>query len=140
MDSAERKSPDQHISVIDYETPESVRQLAVRNRALHQPQGRLREADVVLMRQRYEEGATVYELGVEFGVDRRTVSTRLKNAGVAMRLRSPTLQEIKLMANQLKAGVSLQSTSEQFGFCANTVRKSLRECQLGATSVIEHDR
>ena len=94
----------------------------------------------MLMRQRYEEGATVYELGVEFGVDRRTVSTRLKDAGVVMRLRSPTLNEIRLMANQLKAGVSLQTIGEQFGFCANTVRKSLRECQLGATSVIEHDR
>ena len=126
MDSTARRSPDQHTSSIDYETPESIRQLADWNRALEQPQRRLSKAGVVRMRQRYEEGATFYELGVEFVVDRRTVSNRLKDVGVAMRLSSPTTDDIDAMVRLRESGVPITRIAEQLGFCANTVRLRLK--------------
>ena len=116
----------QHISSIDYESPDSIRQLADWNRSLHQPQRRLSKTGVVRMRQRYEEGATVYELSVEFGIDRRTVSTRLKDAGVAMRLSSPTTDDICAMVRLRESGVPITKIAEQLGFCANTVRLRLQ--------------
>lgn len=126
MDSAVRRPPDQHISSIYYESPDSIRQLADWNRSLHQPQRRLSETGVVRMRQRYEEGATVYELSIEFGIDRRTVSTRLKDAGVAMRLSSPTTDDICAMVRLRESGVPIAKIAEQLGFCANTVRLRLQ--------------
>ena len=125
-DSAVRRPPNQHISSIDYESPDSIRQLADWNRSLHQPQRRLSKTGVVRMRQRYEEGATVYELSVEFGIDRRTVSTRLKDAGVAMRLSSPTTDDICAMVRLRESGVPITKIAEQLGFCANTVRLRLQ--------------
>ena len=57
------------------------------------------------MRQRYLEGATVYELGIEFDIDRRTVSTRLKHAGVSMRLQSPTNEDMGLLSKWLTSNL-----------------------------------
>ena len=57
-------------------------------RNLRQSQRRLTQTDVERMRKRYEEGATVYQLGAEFDVDRRTVSIRLKKVGVPIRRRT----------------------------------------------------
>lgn len=46
---------------------------------------------------RYQEGATVYELAVEFDCHRTTVSARLKKAGVSLRLQSPKLEDVDSM-------------------------------------------
>ena len=54
-------------------------------RRLRQPQKRLTEEQTIQMCHKYREGATVYELGQEFGVDRRTAAIRLKKAGVKLR-------------------------------------------------------
>ena len=78
------------------------------------------------MVQRYEEGATVYELATEFGCHRTTVSARLKKAGVSLRLQSPTSEVINLMANLYTSGLSSVEVGERLGYCANTVRKSLQ--------------
>jgi len=56
---------------------------------LRQTQRRLTAEQVIDVCQKYREGATVYELGKEYGIDRRTVSARLKEAGVSMRRTRP---------------------------------------------------
>ena len=56
---------------------------------LRQTQRRLTAEQVIDVCQKYREGATVYELGKEFGIDRRTVSARLNQAGVSMRRTRP---------------------------------------------------
>jgi hypothetical protein len=55
------------------------------NGPISQRQRRLTGAQVAEMAAKYEEGATVYELAVEFGCHRATVAERLKKVGVAMR-------------------------------------------------------
>ncbi len=52
---------------------------------LRQPQRRLTTEQVTHMCHKYQSGASIYELGEEFGIDRRTVSIRLKDAGMVMR-------------------------------------------------------
>ena len=80
---------DQHKSSLNYEPSALNGQLDSAfdegPRNLRQSQRRLTQTDVERMRKRYEEGATVYQLGAEFGVDRRTVSVRLKKIGVPIR-------------------------------------------------------
>ena len=77
------------------------------------------------MAQRYEDGATVYELATEFGCHRTTVSARLKKVGVSLRLVSPTSSAVKLMAKLYTSGLSSIEVGKQLGFSANTVRSSL---------------
>jgi len=50
-----------------------------------QRQRRLPDSQALMLRDRYKEGATVYELANEFSIRRATVSERLKKAGVSMR-------------------------------------------------------
>jgi hypothetical protein len=47
--------------------------------------GRLDAKRVQQLVEGYESGATAYDLGVRFGIDRRTVSAILKHHGVRMR-------------------------------------------------------
>ena len=58
---------------------------------LRQPQKRLTEEQVAQVSQEYRSGATVYELGRKYGIDRRTVADRLKKAGVTMRHQIPAV-------------------------------------------------
>ena len=78
---------------------------------------------------RYEEGATVYEIAAEFGCHRTTVAAQLKKAGIAMQYQSPTSEAIASMVRLYATGLSFQEVGKQLGFCANTVRKYLREDQ-----------
>jgi hypothetical protein len=98
------------------------------NGSIRQRQRRLTEAQVVEMAAKYKAGATVYELANEFGCHRATAAKRLKKAGIAMRLQSPTIEDIDSMANLIASGLSPQAVGEKLGFCANTVRNCLREC------------
>lgn len=97
---------------------------------ISQRQRRLTEAQVGEMAARYEEGATVYELAAEFDCHRTTVATRLKKAGIAMRLQSPTSETVDSMVRLYESGVSPLEVGKQLGFCANTVRACLRERQV----------
>jgi lambda repressor-like predicted transcriptional regulator len=94
--------------------------------SIRQRQRRLTAAQVIEMVERYEEGATVYELSTEFGCHRTTVSARLKNAGVSLRLQSPTSDVIDLMAKLYASGLSSIEIGERLGYCANTVRNGLQ--------------
>ena len=92
-------------------------------------QRRLTEAQVVEMAVKYQAGSTVYELAGEFGCHRTTVADQLKKSGIVTRGQSPTPETIESMANLYASGLSFQEVGKQLGFCANTVRNCLRECQ-----------
>jgi len=82
---------------------------------------------MVEMASRYEGGATVYELAAEFGCHRTTVATRLKKAGIVMRGKSPTSEDIESMVKLNSSGLLPMEVGKQLGFCANTVRNCLRD-------------
>ena len=112
----ERQTPEDHTSS-DYQLLGPI----------SQRQRRLTEARVIEMVARYEEGATVYELAAEFSCHRTTVSARLRKAGVSLRLQSPSSKDIDSMVILCKSGLSPSEVGEKLGFCANTVRSSIKE-------------
>ena len=110
------------------QTPEVITSSDYRlNGSIRQRQRRLTEAQVVEMAAKYKAGATVYELANEFRCHRATVAERLKRAGVSMRGKSPTSEEINSMANLIGSGLSPQVVGKQLGFCANTVRTCIQQ-------------
>jgi transposase-like protein len=95
---------------------------------------------VIEMVARYKGGATVYELAAEFGCNRATVATRLKKAGVSMRLQSPKSEAIDSMVRLYASGLSLLEVGKQLGFCANTVRNCLRGRRVRVRDTHRQDR
>jgi hypothetical protein len=90
------------------------------------------------MTTRYLEGATVYELAVEFDICRSKVSERLKENGVRMRLRSPSNQEICEMVRLYESGLSLAAVGKKVGKSVGTVKRYVLEC--GVQSRDTHGR
>ena len=78
-----------------------------------------------MLRDRYNEGATAYELAEEFGIRRATVSERLKKAGVSMRCKSPRSELINSMTGLYESGLSLAAVVAQTGASAGTVHRYL---------------
>jgi lambda repressor-like predicted transcriptional regulator len=108
--------------------------------SISQRQRRLTKAELVEMAAKYQAGATVYELATEFDCHRTTVAARLKNAGITMRLQSPTPEAIDSMVLLYATGLSCQEVGKQLGFCANTVRNCLQERLIRARDTHERDR
>lgn len=75
---------------------------------------------------RYSEGATVYELAGEFGIERRTVAVRLKAAGVVMRQRPASTEQITEMKRLYELGLSVAKVGDRVGFSSKTVLTYLR--------------
>lgn len=75
--------------------------------------------------ERYEAGATVYELAAEFRVERRTVAVQLRRHGVTLRRQSPTAAEIDEMLRLYQSGQSLEAVGQRLGFVARTVQRYL---------------
>jgi DNA invertase Pin-like site-specific DNA recombinase len=116
---------------LERQTPEVITSPDYRlNGPIRQQQRRLTEAQVIKMAARYQEGATVYELATEFGCSRLTVADRLKKSGITMRGQSPTSEDIDSMVKLHASGLSPMEVGKQIGFCANTVRNSLRGRQI----------
>ena len=78
-----------------------------------------------MLRDRYNEGETVYELANEFGIRRATVSERLKKAGVSMRCQSLGSELINSMAGLYESGLSLAEVGARTGASPGTVRRHL---------------
>lgn len=78
------------------------------------------------MAARYWAGATVYELAGEFGIERRTVATRLKKAGVSMRRQPASAEQAAEMVRLYKSGLSLAKVADQTGVSTKTVLNYLR--------------
>ena len=65
------------------------------------------------------------ELGVEFGIDRRTVSTHLRRAGISSR-RSLDEDQVQEAARLYEAGWSSGRLAQRFDVSADNVLKALR--------------
>jgi DNA-directed RNA polymerase specialized sigma24 family protein len=109
-----------------------------RSGPIRQRQRRLSDVQVQQMTTRYLEGATVYELAVEFDICRSKVSERLKENGVRMRLRSPSNQEICEMVRLYESGLSLAAVGKKVGKSVGTVKRYVLEC--GVQSRDTHGR
>ncbi|MBB2890971.1 hypothetical protein [Flexivirga oryzae] len=75
----------------------------------------------------YRGGATVYQLGGQFGIDRRTVSTVLKRHGVLIRKQGLTTEQIQEAIRLYESGLSLARVGQVVGASAKTVSARLRE-------------
>jgi len=107
---------------------------------IRQRQRRLTEAQAIAMAERYEGGATVYELAAELGCHRTTVAARLKKAGIVMRHQSPTSESIDSMVRLYASGLSLLEVGKQLGISANSVRNCLRGREIHVRHTHGRDR
>jgi hypothetical protein len=75
----------------------------------------------------YQSGSTVYELGAQFGIERRTVSTILHRHGVPMRRRGLSPDQVDPAIHLYNLGWSLARTGEHLKVNHTTVLNTLRE-------------
>lgn len=75
----------------------------------------------------YQAGATVYELGTRFGIERRTVSNILKRHDVPMRRRGLSPEQVDDAIHLYNLGWSLARVGEHLGVDHTTVLTKLRE-------------
>jgi DNA invertase Pin-like site-specific DNA recombinase len=88
---------------------------------------RLSEEQVQQLAEGYEAGATVYELGDQFGISRQTVGKILKQHGVTMRRQGLTPDQIDEAVRLYEAGWSLARIGERMDVNDTTVLTRLRE-------------
>jgi DNA-directed RNA polymerase specialized sigma24 family protein len=100
-----------------------------RSGPIRQRQRRLSDVQVQQMTTRYLEGATVYELAVEFDICRSNVSERLKENGVRMRLSPPNEEQICEMVQLYESGLSLAEVGKRVGVSIGTVKRYV--CERG---------
>ena len=86
----------------------------------------------------YQSGATVYELGDRFGIERRTVSAILHRHGVAMRRRGLSPDKVDDAIHLYNLGWSLARVGQHLGVNHTTVLNKLRE--LGVPTRDTHGR
>ena len=94
---------------------------------VRQRQRRLTTAQVAAMAAKYEAGDTVYQLAIEYSIDRRTVSDRLKKTGVRMRFQPPPTNMIDEMVRLYGSGLSFATIGSQLRASPQTVRRYLHE-------------
>jgi hypothetical protein len=75
----------------------------------------------------YESGATVYELGDRFGIERRTVSNILQRHGVPMRRRGLSPDQVDDAIHLYNLGWSLARVGQHLDVDHTTVLNKLRE-------------
>lgn len=75
----------------------------------------------------YQSGATVYELGTQFGIERRTVSTILHRHDVPMRRRGLSPDQVDTAIHLYTLGWSLARVGDHLGVNHTTVLNKLRE-------------
>jgi hypothetical protein len=96
--------------------------------------GNLRQADdadqVKELIAAYQAGATAYELGTQFRIERRTVSNILHRHGVPMRRRSLSPGQVDTAIHLYNLGWSLARVGERLGVDPTTVLNRLRECGI----------
>ena len=75
----------------------------------------------------YRAGATVYTLGSQFGIDRRTVGAILKRHGVQTRWQRLSPAQIDQAVELYDSGWSLARIAERVGVTPTTVHRRLRD-------------
>lgn len=92
--------------------------------------GRARQLDDEQVRkliEGYEAGATVYELGDQFGISRQTVGKILKRQSVTRRRRGLTPEQVDEAVRLYETGWSLARIGEWMAVDPTTVLNRLRE-------------
>jgi DNA-binding CsgD family transcriptional regulator len=89
--------------------------------------GRLNAKQVQQLVDGYEAGATTYQLGDRFGIDRRTVTAILKHHGVRMRRQGLSPDQIAEAVQLRAAGWTLPQIGKRFGVGTSTVKRRLAE-------------
>ena len=92
--------------------------------------GRARQLDAnqtQALIQGYTAGATTYELGARFGIDRRTVSAILQRHGVGLRRRGLSPDQVDDAVRLYDIGWSLARIGEHLSVDPTTVLNRLRE-------------
>jgi DNA-binding CsgD family transcriptional regulator len=92
-----------------------------------QPQKRLSAASVDALIEGYLAGRTVYELGAEFGINRKTVSEHLHRRGVPMRRQGLSATQKKEAARLSDQGWLLARIGRRLDVNTRTVLRFLRE-------------
>jgi hypothetical protein len=87
----------------------------------------LRPVEVDELVQGYEAGATVFQLGDRFGIDRRTVGKHLRARGIDTTPPGLRPDDIPRAAELYRAGWSLARISREFDTTHMTVRARLLE-------------
>lgn len=87
----------------------------------------LDDAQVQKLIEGYQSGSTVYELGDQFGIERRTVSAILHRHGVPMRRRGLSGEQIDDAVRLYAQGWSLARIATRMNVDAETVRQRLHE-------------
>jgi hypothetical protein len=75
----------------------------------------------------YRAGGTVYQLGEQFGIDRRTVGAILKRNGVVTRGGGLSPTQIDEAVELYESGWSLARIAERVGVTPTTVHRRLRD-------------
>jgi DNA-directed RNA polymerase specialized sigma24 family protein len=89
---------------------------------------------------RYRAGATVYELGDRFGINRRTVSVILHRREVPMRRQGLLLEQIDEAVRLYKSGWSLARIGQRMSVDPTTVLNRLRERGVKMRDTHGHER
>jgi DNA-binding transcriptional regulator LsrR (DeoR family) len=74
----------------------------------------------------YQAGRTMKELAAEFGIDRRTVSTHLRRAGVRSRRGGLDQEQAVDVARLYEAGWSSGRLAERYSVSSDNVLRTLR--------------
>jgi DNA-binding CsgD family transcriptional regulator len=92
-----------------------------------QPQKRLGAASVDALIEGYLAGRTVYELGTEFGINRKTVSEHLHRRGVPIRRQGLSAIQKKEAVRLREQGWTLARIGRRLNVSAGTVLNHLRK-------------
>jgi DNA-binding transcriptional regulator LsrR (DeoR family) len=88
----------------------------------------------------YRAGATVYQLGDKFGIDRRTVGKILTRNGVLTKHPGLSPADIDRAAQLYEDGWSLARIGERLGVTATTVHRRLRGREVQMRDPAGRDR
>ncbi len=81
----------------------------------------------------YESGASIYSLALKYGVGQRTISRKLREAGVQIRVARPLPAKIELPIEQIKSdyesGMSPKELGEKYGVSRRTIKRRLKEAE-----------
>jgi transposase-like protein len=93
---------------------------------IRQRQRRLSESQALLLADKYQNGATVYQLAEEFGICRSSVSGWIKRLGIPMRGQPTSSQAIDSMIGLYLSGMSLAAVAQRLGVSPGTVHNHLK--------------
>lgn len=87
----------------------------------------LTEAELTRLVERYESGAKVKDLAVEFDINRATVSDHLSRRGVPRRPYPPTADAVDEMVRLYALDLPLAAVGKHVGYSPFVVQRHLRE-------------